>query len=203
MQHSELKNHSPSPLAAAALAIPLALAACAGPLNHDTAIGDQIVLPALSPAPIDPEPAEPSQPSLTSLSRDNWEPQMFAVPPNTIEHQPTYSSHARVADEMARQRGEYPTEDTAVLNSGDKSRWYQVGEAILEPFASALDIVMFIPRALVKHPWETESSPRDAYQRAPATTLTTDQLATEGARPVPAPPPPPPVPEGQRAGVER
>jgi hypothetical protein len=163
--------------------LPLAwLGACAGPLNHESSIGQPndpehgVELGTINPdAPrpyadqglYDESPWKRPAGSLTGIDRDNWSEQTFLVPVDGTSHQPTYSVHPDYANELARERGLYPDETTCLDLRSDHSNELQALEAVAAPVYSGLDIVLWIPRAVLVPPWSTVQSPGAAYERRP------------------------------------
>jgi len=176
--------------------VPLALlGACAGPLNHESSIGDPenggVELGTINPdvprphaqgGLYDGSPWNRPAGSLTGIDRDNWAQQDFVVPIDGTSHQPTYSVHPDFANGLARERGLYPDTTTCLDLRGDNTHELQAFEAIAAPFYSGLDIALWIPRALLAPPGSTVQSPSTAYERSPRLTETW----------VAAVPPPPP-----------
>jgi hypothetical protein len=122
-------------------------------------------------------------PSVTSASRENWGRTVVLVPAGGVNHQPTYTRDApHLTFQTARQRDEFPGPEHALDAPDARSGQRQVLEAIEAPFMAALDLVLFVPRAIVTPPWKTVESPLDAYARAP--------IGEGGLAPSPPPPGP-------------
>ncbi len=163
--------------------VPLALlGACAGPLNHESSIGEPgdptkgVELRTINPdAPrqysdtglYDGSPWSRQQQSLTGIDRDNWAQQDFLVPIDGTSHQPTYSVHQDFAHELPRERGLYPDATTALDLRGEETGELQALEALAAPFYCGLDMVLWIPRAILVPPGSTLQSPGAFHERTP------------------------------------
>jgi hypothetical protein len=164
--------------------VPLALlGACAGPLNHESSIGEPgdpqrgVELGSINPEAqrestqgglYDGSPwRHDGSGSLKGIDRDNWTEQAFLVPTDGTSHQPTYSVHPDYSNGLARERGLYPDQTTCLDLRSDTSHRDQALEAVAAPFYSGLDIVMWLPRAAMTPPWATVQSPGTAYERSP------------------------------------
>lgn len=105
--------------------------------------------------------------SVVALTRDNWETTTITVPNDRAEHQPIYTRSLFEDTGPARNRGQFPTAQSAnelmARNSSDK----QLLEAAEAPFGAMADIVLFVPRALFLRPWQTTRTGTEPYRRAP------------------------------------
>jgi hypothetical protein len=139
-------------------------------------------------------------PSLTSLSRADWRPVVFTVPTDGVASRRAYTYELFFAKDTARQRGEHPTQLSALELSGS-TRFEQAQEGLVNPFVTFGDAVLLIPRMVTHWPW------REVYSFSPSYWRGTDYLLRkpEGARAVPSQreevPPPAQPPVGQ--AVER
>ena len=201
--------------------VPFALlGACAGPLNHESSVGDPehggYELGSINPDATrqfaqgglyDGSPWDRPAGSITGIERDNWGQQDFTVPVDGTSHQPTYSVHPDYANELARERGLYPDTMTCLDLRGENTNGRQALEAVAAPFYSGLDMVLWIPRAFLAPPGSTVQSPGVAYERAPRlseTWVTTRPPATQPdvVEPAPTPEPTPVEPYPEPAHYE-
>lgn len=156
------------------------LGACAGPLNHESSVGDpaqggytlgsieqDMSAPYLQRGLREGSPWAMQERSIQGIERGNWAEQDFNVPIDGTSHQPTYSVHPDYANALARERGLYPDAMTCLDLRGENTNKMQALEAVAAPFYSGLDIALWIPRALLVHPGSTVQSPANAYERSP------------------------------------
>lgn len=133
--------------------------------------------------------------SLVAIDRSNWEAQTFLVPVDGTGHRPTYATTLELKNSTARQRGEFPTELSALELHGGYT-----DEQLVESFDSpllALGSCVIIPIRLFVEPQTlTKYSPRKSYDRWPGPAKTSRQLAEE----VVQEPTEMPVEEGERSG---
>ncbi|MCC6677557.1 MAG: hypothetical protein IT436_10470 [Phycisphaerales bacterium] len=124
-------------------------------------------------------------PSVFSLDRTNWESRELAQPVDYTLHRPHYRVPSRVPNVLPRERGEFPTANTALdlsCRSDGQQAWQALG-APLGAFAEGLSI----PFRLIMEPQSAVwRSPDLAYQRIPATVA--------AAEPIEPPPGAPPAP---------
>lgn len=105
-------------------------------------------------------------PSLVSLDRANWDSRTLAQPVDYTLHRPHYRVPSSYPDKLPRERGEFPTPDSALdlaCRSENQQAWQALG-APLGAFVEGLSIpfrLIFEPQTGV---WR---SPDVAYQRAP------------------------------------
>lgn len=93
---------------------------CTSALNEQVELVDSEPLPALS----DEESGEyvDDPPSLTDgLDRSHWETVTITVPSHQVENITTYASSLEMTDQTARQRGEFPTAESALEGAGQDS----------------------------------------------------------------------------------
>ena len=140
----------------------LALAACTSPENESLRFGRSDVLPAFQTKP---HQLPPAGPSVTGLDRSDWAPVEYMVPVMGTAHQPTYApDHYRLAS-LARQRGEYPTAESA-LELGHPDAGEEAWQAAKLHGWAFLDAVLVLPRAVLRPPCATDWSPSLDYARA-------------------------------------
>lgn len=170
------------------------LAACAGPLNNESGIGNAggrtvyapatLAQSALLPVNAEFEPvadtksapvygangptnADSAQPSVLAIDRDNWSTIAVIVPNNLPAHQPRYATNY-VSNWSARARGEYPDDRTALNMGSDEGNRQQVVEAVAAPFVAASDIILYLPRAVMEsRPYRPTRTGTWPYERAP------------------------------------
>lgn len=155
--------------------VPLAALWCAScaPIDNDRlTVGGVAAAPALTADGTVDAPLTPAEgPSLTSVSRGDWPAETIAVPIDPVEHHPAYTApQPRYSRSTLRQRGGYPTEQSVADLGADANA--QVWEMLAGPVWGAMDIVLFIPRAIGEGPGATTRSPSGTmhtrYPGAPA-----------------------------------
>lgn len=189
------------------MVLPFAAAAIAGcthsvsDLNDGLSVGDGAVAegrargPVYRPPTLDPdfgrpqtEPAAgasgPPAPTTLTIDRGNWEITRIEVPNDRAAHQPIYTRSLLANDEVARNRGTYPTAMSASQHSHRTSSDAQILEAAMAPAAAAADIVLFLPRAIINPPWTTVSGGFEPYRRVPPPSASVSPVIT-GGRPLP------------------
>ncbi len=129
------------------------------------------------------------RPSLWSLTRENWEPMVFAVPPDGVASRRTYAHERFLTRETARQRGDYPTQLTATELGGD-TRGVQAIEGVMNPFIALVDMIVLPARMIAESPYREVYAYPESYWRAAATTLRSPVADVYMGPPAPAPPPP-------------
>ncbi|MFO0857088.1 MAG: hypothetical protein U0640_07005 [Phycisphaerales bacterium] len=117
-------------------------------------------------------------PSVSGLSRAHWQPTTVIVPVDGVEGYPRYTREHPQALATARQRGEYPTEMTALELSGDtySQRW---NEALESPAWAIWQAVSMPYRFIWVQPWEPTRHLPDQHWRAPVNTarITSAEMA--------------------------
>jgi hypothetical protein len=124
-----------------------------------------------------PETEAPA-PSVVAIDRTNWEIMRVTVPNDLAAHQPIYTRSLHENDEIARNRGLYPTAVSANQVTHPTSHDAQLLEAAEAPFAAAADILLFIPRAVMNPPWETVRTGTEPYRRVPAPRASVPQVVS-------------------------
>lgn len=147
----------------------------------------------------DSSPVEVPERSVVSLSRDNWEIMPLSVPTDRLEHQPIYHRSQVQNDELARNRGQYPTARTANDTISPSTADSEFLEMFTAPLYAIGDIVLFLPRAWETPPWATTRTGFEPYRREPAPTASVPWLKTQPRRTEIADPAAAPVqiPEGE------
>lgn len=147
-----------------------ALAGCVDS-NSRVTIGETVELQTFQPPVARPDTFTQDEPSLVGIDRENWEARTFLVPVDGTHHRPTYADPFFLTDVTRRQRGEYPSIESALDGDGSE---YAAGadserfqEGVLVPLRALLDLVT-IPVRLFGEPqvWE-HVSPRVSYERWP------------------------------------
>lgn len=149
-----------------------AVAGC-GDLNQSSRLGGTVGFEALGDGQprVDaaPAPGQSDAPSVTSLDRNGWQERSFVVPMDGAAHHPTYTSGLgpRYTRDLARQRGEYPTAETALDTWSPAARGAMIAEAAAASFWAGLDIVAAPCRMVRFAPWSITAEPRAMPARAP------------------------------------
>ncbi len=142
------------------LSIGTALAGCVSDHNARPTLGSNITLDSLEGGGTDGDP-----PSLRGLDRSNWGATSIRVPVDGTVHRPTYARTHLYDDSLARQKGLYPTSETALELDG--SRWMGAAEIAAQPFHLIVDAGMLPLRVAMAPPWTRTQSPRAVYKRRP------------------------------------
>lgn len=136
-----------------ALLLALTGGGCVSPRNDDHTLSDGtqlIIEPVVSLAP---GTGQADAPSITGLDRSHWPETTYSVPQRNVVHQPTYRSRpVSIARASAVQRGEYPAIETAGESISKGSLGIQAIEAVLAPMQAMVDVVLMVPRAVLKPP---------------------------------------------------
>lgn len=103
-------------------------------------------------------------PSMTGLDRSNFERVEFLVPIDQTYHHPDYSHPLTLTDNLARQRGEFPTPET-VLDQNGSNATDDLAEMLLEPLWATAEFVWIFPSLIFDGPWEVTSSPQEIEGR--------------------------------------
>lgn len=106
-------------------------------------------------------------PSVTSVDRTHWPEHEIVVWQDGVRHHPHFTSdQPRYAKATARQRGAYPTAESALELGADPGA--QVWEGFAGPVWGGMDVVLFLPRAIaIGGPGALVASPDATYSRAP------------------------------------
>lgn len=146
-----------------------ALGGCAVEDNLRLTIGETVPLNALPPVmpdtregligSTDSSNIPGDGPSLAGLDRSNFEAMEFRVPIDQTYHHPHNTFRYETRDAHARQRGEFPTVETALEQSDPSlfTAWY---ELVAIPAWNLVETVWLAPAFILDGPWETTSSPR-------------------------------------------
>lgn len=135
---------------------------------------------------------EDSAVSVTGLDRSNWGATTIRVPVDGTVHRATYTRRVLYDDSLARQKGLFPTAETALETEGD--RGMGAAEIAAQPGWALIDAALIPIRVAMSPPWKPVQSPRANYKRtrpggwltggaAPAGTGAME--APEEARPAP------------------
>lgn len=175
--------------AVGSIAIAIALAGCLGACtqqNTRTVIGSSQVKSASAELPAISGAAERSEgrakgdgPSVTSLSRADWETIHVNMPVDGTYATRTYAREYFIADSTQRQRGTYPSLGSALDLSGDSTNDRRL-EAAVAPLGALMDLVSMPVRLIMASPaTEVRSLPRSYVRVTP-----------EVGRVIPTPPAP-------------
>ncbi len=143
-------------------AVLILLGACSSARNDRVAVGEE-TLPAFAATH---EARTDDAPSAGIMSRSGWGEVVFDVPVDGTIHQPTYRLGSCLPDRSptARQRGAYPTHDSALDTEGDAGA--RVLEMFAAPLGAALEIVLFPIHAVMQPMWSETASPAQEYERS-------------------------------------
>jgi hypothetical protein len=142
------------------------IAGCA-PVNEEVGLINAPPLPALDPdAPTIRIPAH-ATPSITSHDRSNWGIQTVILPLKQVEHRPTYTSDIHFASNTPRERGEYPTAQTAL--DVPTPNLEQVAEGVVGPAYAGILVIWWPVEWIANNrpPWKIRRSPEDNYAVVP------------------------------------
>jgi hypothetical protein len=116
------------------------------------------------------EPLEPRERGTSPLADDHtrlgWERVPVRPAAGAVEHQPTYTSRMSLATETPRQRGEYPTIESAIGDSAQSDG--VVAEGLVMPLRGAF-LILAAPIRMAggEWPWSVASSRAAGYAREP------------------------------------
>lgn len=149
----------------------LPLGSC-GHLNHDSTLGVDEELEAFGKAPAvmgRSGPGTADTASVQGLGRENWVERRYVVSSDGTGHLPIYTSgtQPRYADAQARQRGQFPTEESVLETWTYRARLDIMAEAVASPFWAGFDILSAPCRGVRLYPWESVYSPGGPRERAP------------------------------------
>jgi len=153
----------------AAVGATAAAGGCLAEPNERLEVGTELRMETLRDAPTDGAVSDDA-PSLQGLSREGWAWSAVVVPVDGTDHRRTYSRHVARARALARNRGEYPTAESALEIGGKDGPKKQrlVGEAILSPaFALVNGLMIPVNWAVRRPPCTYSPGARDAYERTP------------------------------------
>lgn len=102
---------------------------------------------------------------LATIGRREWAPLTYVVPVDSVVHGPTYAPTIELTTMSARQRGAYPTVDTA-YELGEGSSGQQVQEAVIGPLVGFAQGFATIGLVFYDPPTHGDESPMMAYQRS-------------------------------------
>lgn len=148
-------------------AVPLALGACAQPLNSRDTLGATLELESIaSDERAGVRVAELQTAPLTEIDRTEFAQRRFIVPVDAVRHQPTYLltglPEARRTDSW-RSAGAYPTAPRSLDTQGDAG--FEAWNALVGPLAGGLEIAASPVGMVLAPPWTQTQSP--APRRAP------------------------------------
>ncbi|MCK4872170.1 MAG: hypothetical protein KAS72_05560 [Phycisphaerales bacterium] len=113
---------------------------------------------------------------LAGVDRSHWPIHTVRVLFDGTEHRPTYATTVDLASDTARNRGEYPTAESALGLSGRGEFGLRLAEIPIAAGTVAFDLVIVPVRCVLSPPWTIQRSPQRAYERvvAPAPTSPLD-----------------------------
>ena len=166
---------SSHPARAATLAIATLAAALSGCVdtNSRTVLGENQEIASFEPWKGLPAEYPVDGVSVLGVDRANWAPSVFMVPVDGTYHRPTYADGLFLTNVTRRQRGEYPTLESAMdmdgSEFGDTADCQRFEEGFLVPLRALAEGIA-IPVRLIGEPqtWEYVS-PRHNYERWPKT----------------------------------
>ncbi len=135
---------------------------CMAPSETSPRLGGVAALPAIEDAP-DPAPPLSDEPSLTSIDRSGWDEKPVLAPVDNRYLFPGVSLRPDYSEALARQRGDYPTVDSAVELSGPESAAH--AEMWAGPIWAAWDLVL-LPRVFFGYVPTRHGRPLDWRDRA-------------------------------------
>ncbi len=154
-----------------------AMSSCTAPGNSRPEVGDNrfdqgrsVLVRSMSDYNARPEEKRMADaPSVDGLSRAHWQPTTVIVPIDGVEGYPRFTREHPKALATARQRGEYPTEMSALELSGDtqQDQWQ---ETIESPAWALLQAVSLPYRFIWVQPWDSIRHLPDQHWRAPVNT---------------------------------
>ncbi|MFI4896939.1 MAG: hypothetical protein ACIARR_03855 [Phycisphaerales bacterium JB059] len=104
-----------------------------------------------------------SAPSVRGLDRSNWGATTIRVPVDGTVHRATYTRTVLYDDSLARQKGLFPTAETALETEGD--RGMGAAEIAAQPGWALIDAALIPIRVAMSPPWKPVQSPRVNYKR--------------------------------------
>ena len=165
----------------------LTLTGCVSDVNNRVVLGSNVAIDAGAGGG-----TSTSSPSLRGLDRSNWGSTTIRVPVDGTVHRATYVSRHLYDDSLARQKGLYPTSETAMELDGD--RGMGAAEVAARPGWALLDVALMPVRIAMDPPWEPQQSPRRVYKRQrPGGWLTGGNASAQPVEPAHHPTPPPPA----------
>ena len=138
----------------------LAVPGCVRDRNARETLGGVLVTGSLDGA----EGAVAVGPSV-GMDRAAWPVVVFEVPVDGTVHGPTHGGWVRFTDATARQRGLFPTIETALELDGDVGE-PQALEGLWGPVAAGGEILWMPVGVVMGPPWAERQSPRGLYKRS-------------------------------------
>lgn len=120
---------------------------CADRQVEDLRLGGVVPIPAVTEVPT---PPLDDKPSVEGVTRENWADQVVLVPVDEPVRPPGFAWNAGFHDPDRRQRGAYPTPDSAVEPARPSAD--QALRDLSNPFYAAAGLVT-LPVRLVTGPW--------------------------------------------------
>jgi len=127
-------------------------------------IGEDVALPAIQPdAAL--RNADSAREGFAPVDRSTWEPVVFLVPVEGVEHGPLAYEGYPNTKSTARQRREYPTAEQALVLTTEQSRKDQAVDFVWAPAWNLWQAALLVPRLVVEGAAGSSASPRDEYER--------------------------------------
>ena len=101
--------------------------------------------------------------SVIGLDRSNWGATTIRVPVDGTVHRATYARTVLYDDSLARQKGLFPTAETALETEG--SAGMGAAEIAAQPGWALIDAALIPIRVAMSPPWKPVQSPRVNYKR--------------------------------------
>lgn len=143
---------------------PMALGACFGgcvsDLNNRNVLGSNVAIDGGPGAGVTASGA-----NLHGLDRSNWDGTTIRVPVDGTAHRATYAGRRLYDNTLARQKGLYPTAESALELEG--SWGLGAAEVAAQPGWAMLDVALLPVRIGMDPPWERRQSPARVYKRQP------------------------------------
>ncbi len=139
--------------------------------NRELTLGNRVELEAVTPGVprglAAPLPERPDRPSLNpaTLDRADWSQRLVLVPIDGTTHRPNYSDRLEAANLIARDRGEFPTIDSAIDTSVQGSATQKIVEGVRGPFHSAVSLALMPIHMFQEPPFDPVSSPQTPKPR--------------------------------------
>lgn len=169
--NSNARSHGCLLARAGVLAAGFMLGACNTPsYNRELTLGNRVELEAVTAGvPRGSPVATPERPDKPSLARDvlarDWQARRFLVPIDGVTHRPTYTELQREVAMTARDRGEFPTVDSALDTSVKGGYAAQLGQAVTSVGRAPAEIAMMPVRMYETPPFDAVSTPTDPPAR--------------------------------------
>lgn len=142
--------------------------ACVSPADERVGVGSwkpEAIVPAPDPVLGAINPDKPDEPSVSGLDRSSWASYTVVVEREPVRHYPIYRSDPAYTSALARQRGDFPTIETALDTTNPDALRQQAAEGVAFQLWAALDIPLMVPRFFIQPPMKLTTSPTDEKPR--------------------------------------